>query len=180
MRVLLFLLLCIMFLISCGNKEINKKEDCVIESRTSESGEARNLQSSVEDVPHIFHGWTSEMACAELNEEGDVVSWSEWEPEIVKYALYLDQGIISIFTDSTQLHKIDEYLGKEVMENAVCYNIMVSDYGEFGGYIKFCYQNNGIVQLYIDYPKMMVAYALKSFMPKEELERRLEKFYIKL
>ena len=53
---------------------------------------------------------------------------------------------------------------------------MVNDYGDFGGYIRFYYQDDGMVQLYVDYPEMMISYSLESFMPEEELERRLGKY----
>lgn len=172
----LLLLICLATLLSCTNKERrNKDEDC-IETESAEGKQFVALPSTANEMPHIFHGWTSGITYASLNEEGNIAGWSKWKPEVVKYALYLDHGIVSIFADSTQLHKIEEFLGKEVREGAVCYNVTVNDFCELGGYIKFCYLNNGIVQLYVDYPGLLMAYNLKSYMSEEELYERLKKF----
>ena len=72
--------------------------------------------------------------------------------------------IISIFADSTELHKIEELLCKKVREGSVCYNVTVDDFCEHGGYIRFCYLNNGIVQLYVDYHELLMAYNLESYI----------------
>ena len=180
----LLILVCLATLLSCTNKgenckkESNNEIECTESKLSPESEQAGNIPSANNAMTHIFHGWTESIAKAHLNEEGDVTGWSKWEPLVVKYALYLDEGIIAIYDDSTQLHQIEEYLGKEIRsdEGAVSYNIMVNDYGDFGGYIKFYYQDDGMVQLYVDYPEMMISYSLESFMPEEELERRLGKY----
>ena len=126
----------------------------------------------------IFHGYTKEVASASFDEEGNVIGSSEFEPYVVKYALYLAHGKVAIFSDSAQLHIIEEYLGKEVIGNYTCYNLAVYDQDENLGYLRLCYQNNGDAsQMVVDYPDTMITYVLdKGYMAQETLERRLQRF----
>ena len=125
----------------------------------------------------IFHGYTVDVASAYFDEDGNVAGWSELEPYRVKYALYLAHGEIVIFSDSAQFHVIEEYLGKEEGDRYTCYDLAVYDQNEEPGYLRFNYQDNGIAQLYVDYPDTMIVYTLDhGYMPQKTLERRLQKY----
>ena len=144
----------------------------------------RQPQAEVEEITQefidsiIFHGYTTHVASARLEEEGLGCEWSEFEPYVVKYALYLAHGIVAVFSDSAQSHVIEEYLGKEVIGNYTSYNLAVYDQNENLGYLRLCYQNDGDAsQMFIDYPDTMIAYVLdKGDMPQETLERKLQRF----
>ena len=125
----------------------------------------------------IFHGYTVEVASARYDGEGNFTGWSELQPYRVKYALYLEHGEVAIFSDSAQFHIIEEYLGKIEGDRYACYALAVIDQNEELGYLKFNYQNNGVAQLYVDYPDTLIVYTLDhGYMPQETLERKLQKF----
>ena len=93
----------------------------------------------------------------------------------MKYALYLAHGEIAIFSDSTQFHIIEEYLGKVEGDRYTCYDLAVYDQNEEPGYLRFNYQSNGIAQLYVDYPATMIVYTLDhGYMPQETLEQKFK------
>ena len=161
-KVALILLVALIGLSSCNHKKQQKSEELV-------------TQEFIDSI--IFHGYTIEVASARFDEEGNVIGWSELQPYRVKYALYLAHGKIAIFSDSAQCHIIEEYLGKEEGDRYTCYDLAVYDQNEEPGYLRFNYQNNGIAQLYVDYPDTMVVYTLDhGYMPQETLERKLQKF----
>lgn len=125
----------------------------------------------------IFHGYTMEVASACFDEDGNVTGWSKSEPHRVKYALYLAHREIAIFSDSTQFHIIEEYLGKVEGDRYTCYDLAVYDQDEEHGYLRFNYQINGIAQLYVDYPDTMIVYTLDyGYMPQEIQERKLQNY----
>ncbi len=144
----------------------------------------RQQQAEVEEITQefidsiIFHGYTTHVASACLEEEGSEYEWSEFEPYVVKYALYLAHGIVAVFSDSAQFHVIEDYLGKEVIGNCTSYNLAVYDQNENLGYLRLCYQNDGDAsQMFVDYPDTMITYVLdEGYMPQEALERRLQRF----
>ena len=144
----------------------------------------RQSRAEVEEITQefidyiIFHGYTTHMASARLKEDGSEDEWNEFEPYVVRYALYLAHGIVAVFSDSAQSHVIEEYLGKEVIGNYTSYNLAVYDQNENLGYLRLCYQNDGDAsQMFIDYPDTMITYVLdKEYMPQETLERRLQRF----
>ena len=118
-----------------------------------------------------------DVASAYFDEDGNVAGWSDIEPYCVKYALYLEHGEIAIFSDSAQLHIIEEYLGKVEGDRYTCYALAVYDQNEEPGYLKFNYQDNGIAQLYVDYPDTLIVYTLDhGNMSQETLERKLQKY----
>lgn len=99
----------------------------------------RQPQAEVEEITQefidsiIFHGYTTHVASIRLKEDGSGSEWSEFEPYVVKYALYLAHGIVAVFSDSAQFHAIEEYLGKEVIGNYTSYNLEVSAQKAQGG-----------------------------------------------
>lgn len=161
-----FILIVIFFitLFSCNNQKQSRE---VEETHISQ------------EVPHIFHGMTKSVAYATLQEDGSINEWSEWEPLIKKYALYLDNRLIVIFEDSLQFHFIEEYLGKEEREHYTCYNIASIDQDSIYGYLRFCYRDNGIVQFFEDYPESVKTYCFETYMEQEEFEERINKYKIK-
>lgn len=144
----------------------------------------RHPQAEVEEITQefidsiIFHGNTTHVASVRLKEDGSGSEWSEFEPYVVKYALYLAHGIVAVFSDSAQFHIIEEYLGKEVADYYTSYNLAVYDQNENLGYLRLCYQNDGgASQMFVDYPDTMIAYVLdEGYMPQETLERKLQRF----
>ena len=158
----LILLMTLIGLSSCNHKKLQKDEELI-------------TQEYINSI--IFHGYTVNVASAYFDEEGHVAGWSDIEPYRVKYALYLEHGEIAIFSDSAQFHFIEEYLGKMEGDRYTYYALAVYDQKEEPGYLRFNYQNNGIAQLYVDYPDTMVLYTLDhGYMPQETLERKLQKF----
>ena len=164
MQKLLLLIIAFSILFSCNNQ---KKQENAVQGTTDTLGY---------EIPHIFHGWISSVAIAKLNEDGCLKEWGKLISDTTKYAMYLDQGLISIFDDTTQFHYIEEYLGKQEDTEATWYNIATIDYSEELGYVRFYYQKDSTVHLYLDYPNRAVVYPLISFMPQEELDERLSKY----
>lgn len=169
MKKLLTILVCLATLLSCNSQN----------NKTKVAKDVANNQNQAEEtqleMPHIFHGWASDVALAKLNEDGSLQEWGELVPDTTKYAMYLDNGLIVIFDDTTQFHYIEEYLGKQVEEITWC-NIATIDQNEKLGYVRFCYQKDNIVDLYLDYPQRAAVYPLISSMPPEELDERLSKY----
>lgn len=161
-KVALIILVALIGLSSCSHKKQQKSEELI-------------TQEFIDSI--IFHGYTKEVTSARFDAEGNVSGWSDLEPYRVKYALYLAHGEIAIFSDSAQFHFIEEYLGKVEGDRYTCYDLAVIDQNEEPGYLRFNYQNNGIAQLYVDYPDTMMVYTLDhGYMPQETLERKLQKF----
>ena len=164
MRNLMLLLTCLTVLLSCNNQ--NKQENA-LQGATDTTGL---------EIPHIFHGWTFSVSTAELNEDGSVKKWGKLKTDTTKYALYLDNALITIFDESTQFHYIEEYLGKEEEAGITWYNIATIDADTLFGYVRFNYQGDSIAQLYTQYPNRTLCYPLETFMPQDELDERLTKY----
>lgn len=159
----LFLLTCLLALIACNNQNVSKEQTPTIAKTNFE-------------MPYMFHGWAYSVSKAELNQDGSIKKWGESKSDTTKYALYLDNALITIFDDSTQFHYIEEYLGKSEESGATWYNIATIDADSLFGYARFRYEGDSISQLYIDYPNIVKYYPLKTFMPQEELDERLSKY----
>ena len=163
MKKYLFQLTCLLALIACNNQKAYNEQMPTIAKTDIEA-------------PHIFHGWTFGVSKAELNKDGSIIKWRELEPDTTKYALYLDNALITIFDDSTQFHYIEEYLGKSEEAGAMWYNIATIDADALLGYVRFRYEGDSISQLYIDYPNSVQYYTLETFMLQEELDERFSKY----
>ena len=133
-------------------------------------------QEVAQEMPHMFHGMTKSVTVGELADDGSFVNWSEQKHCSVKYALYLDNGIIAIFDDNTQLYHIKEYLGKEMEDGATCYPITTYDQNREQGCVEFIYCKDGRTLLMIDYPKYAMSYSLDTFMPQAEFEAHLKRY----
>ncbi len=163
----LLLLACLLGLFACGNQQ----------KKVATMQEINDTPQEIEHkIPHIFHGMTKSVTVGELANDGSFVSWSEQKPCTVKYALYLDNGIIAIFDDNNQLYYITEYLGKEVENGATCYSISTYDQNREQGYVEFIYCEDGRTLLMMDYPKYAMSYSLETFMPQAEFEERLKRY----
>ena len=167
MKIHLFLFTCLFALMACNNQEGSKEQ-------------ASTIARIGVEVPHIFHGWTYSVSKAELNKDGSIKKWGELKSDTTKYALYLDNALITIFDDSTQFHYIEEYLGKSEEFGTTWYNIATIDADTLFGYVRFRYEGDSTSQLYIDYPNTVLYYPLETFMPQEELAERLSKYKKKL
>ena len=163
MKKYLFQLTCLLALIACNNQKDSNEQTPTIAKTDIET-------------PHIFHGLTFGVSKAELNKDGSIIMWGELEPDTTKYALYLDNALITIFDDSTQFHYIEEYLGKSEEAGAMWYNIATIDADALLGYVRFRYEGDSISQLYIDYPNSVQYYTLETFMLQEELDERFSKY----
>lgn len=97
---------CLVALLSC-NSQNNKAK--VAKDLANTQTQTEETQS---EIPYIFHGWASGIALAKLNEDGSLKEWGKLVLDTTKYAIYLDNGLIVIFDDTTQFHHIEEYLGK--------------------------------------------------------------------
>lgn len=167
MKKLILIFTSFLILFSCNNQKPNSPEN-----------KASIAEGNPHKIPHIFHVMTESFAYATLHEDGSVVEWSEWKPLAVKYALYLDNRFIVRFDDSQQFHYIEEYLGRTEAENYTTYDIASINQDGILGYVRFYYQDNGIVQFYEDYPGEFKVYSLVRYMEQEELEERLNKYKI--
>jgi hypothetical protein len=98
MKKLLLLSLCLLVLLACGGQQ--KKSAAVQEQNETQ-------QEIAQEIPHIFHGVTKTLSVANILANGEFAGFSEHKLYAVKYALYLDQGIITIYynymNDNNQL-----------------------------------------------------------------------------
>ena len=163
----LLLFACLLGLFACGNQQ--KKGAIMQEDNDTQ-------QEIAHKIPHIFHGMTKNITVGTLANDGSFVNWLESKPYTVKYALYLENGIIAIFGDNNQLYHITEYLGKEVDNAATCYSISTYDQNREQGYVEFIYCEDGRTLLMIDYPKYAISYSLDTFMPQAEFEAHLKRY----
>ena len=163
----LLLFVCLLGLFACGNQQ---KKGATTQAVND------TQQEVAQEMPHIFHGMTKSVTIGELADDGSFVGWLEPKPCSVKYALYLDNGIIAIFDDNNQLYHIKEYLGKEIDNGATCYSITTYDQNREQGCVEFIYCNDGRTLLMIDYPKYAMSYSLETFMSQAEFEERLKQY----
>mgnify|MGYP003293437491 CR=1 FL=1 len=168
MKKLLLLSICLFGLLACGNQQ----------KKSTEAQEPNNIQQEIiQEIPHIFHGMTKTISMANILEDGEFAGFSEHKLYAVKYALYLDNGIIAIFDDNNQHHLIVQYIGSEDADGDTCYLFATSDQNKEQGYVEFNYTNDGRVLLIVDYPKYAMGYFLETYMPEEEFAKRLKERY---
>ena len=172
MKKLLFISICFICLIACGNQR--KQNNTTPEAQTIATEQS---QQEADKIPHIFHGMTKTISIANILEDGEFAGFSEHKLYAVKYALYLDNGIIAIFDDNNQQHLIVQYIGSENADDNTCYLFATSDQNKEQGYVEFNYTNDGEVLLIIDYPKYAMGYFLETYMPEEEFAKRLKERY---
>ena len=172
MRKLLFISICFICLVACGNQR--KQNNTTPEAQTIATEQS---QQEADKIPHIFHGMTKSISVGEIGANGEIVGFSEHKLYAVKYALYLDQGIIAIFDDNNQHHLIVQYIGSEDADGDTCYLFATSDQNKELGYVEFNYTNDGGVLLIIDYPKYAMGYFLETYIPEEEFAKRLKERY---
>ena len=172
MRKLLFISICFICLVACGNQR--KQNNTTPEAQTIATEQS---QQEADKIPHIFHGMTKSISVGEIGANGEIVGFSEHKLYAVKYALYLDQGIIAIFDDNNQQHLIVQYIGSEDADGDTCYLFATSDQNKELGYVEFNYTNDGGVLLIIDYPKYAMGYFLETYIPEEEFAKRLKERY---
>lgn len=167
MKKLLLLSLCLFGLLACGNQHKN----------STTTHEANDTQQEIaQEIPHIFHGMTKSISVGEIGEDGDIVGFSEHKLYAVKYALYLDNGLISIFDDNTQQHAIIMYIGSEECEDSTRYLFATFDQNENQGYVEFDYYEDGTTLMMVDYADYIIGYILDTFMPQTEFEEHLKKY----
>lgn len=167
MKKLLSLSFCLLCLVACGSQQ--KKSAATEDTQSTE-------QETEQEIPHIFHGMTKTLSVANILDDGEFAGFSEHKSYAVKYAIYLDKGIVAIFDDSNQQHHIIEYLGYEAIENNTCYLFATSDQNNVRGHIEFNYTNDGRVLLIIDYPEYAMGYFLETYMPEEEFAEHLKRY----
>ena len=172
MRKLLFISICFICLVACGNQQ--NQNNNAQEPQTTATEQS---QHEADKIPHIFHGMTKTISIANILEDGEFAGFSEHKLYAVKYALYLDNGIIAIFDDNNQQHLIVQYIGSEDADGDTCYLFATSDQNKEQGYVEFNYTNDGGVLLIIDYPKYAMGYFLETYMPEEEFAKRLKERY---
>ena len=172
MKKLLFISICFICLIACGNQR--KQNNTTPEAQTIATEQSKQ---EADKIPHIFHGMTKTISIANILEDGEFAGFSEHKLYAVKYALYLDQGIIAIFDDNNQQHIIVQYIGSENADDYTCYLFATSDQNKEQGYVEINYTDDGRVLLMIDYPKYAMGYFLETYMPEEEFAKLLKERY---
>ena len=164
----LLLFSCLFGLLACGSQQ--KKSAATEKALVTE-------QETEQEIPHIFHGMTKTISIANILEDGEFAGFSEHKLYAVKYALYLDNGIIAIFDDNNQHHLIVQYIGSEDADGDTCYLFATSDQNKEQGYVEINYTSDGRVLLIVDYPKYAMGYFLETYMPEEEFAKRLKERY---
>ena len=172
MKKLLFISICFICLIACGNQR--KQNNTTPEAQIIATEQS---QQEADKIPHIFHGMTKTISIANILEDGEFAGFSEHRLYAVKYALYLDNGIIAIFDDNNQQHLIVQYIGSENANDYTYYLFATSDQNKEQGYVEINYTSDGRVLLIIDYPKYAMGYFLETYMPEEEFAKRLKERY---
>ena len=167
----LTIILTILALIACGNQL--KQNNTTPEAQTIATEQS---QLEADKIPHIFHGMTKSISIGEIGENGDIVGFTEHKLYAVKYALYLDNGLISIFDDNTQQHAIIMYIGGEECEDSTRYLFATFDQNENQGYVEFDYYEDGTTLMMVDYADYIIGYILDTFMPQAEIEEHLKKY----
>ena len=140
------------------------------------STSAKQPQIPEENIPHIFHGVTKSFTIGKIGEDGDIIGYTEHKLCALKYALYLDNGLIAIFDGKTQLHHIVVYIGSEQSEEDTRYLFATFDQDENQGYVEVSYCNDGTVIMILDYSDYVIGYILDTYMPQAEFEEHLKKY----
>ena len=166
------IILTILALTACGNQQKQNNTTPEVQTIATEQ-----RQKEADQIPHIFHGMTNTISIANILEDGEFAGFSEHKLYAVKYALYLDQGIIAIFDDNNQHHLIVQYIGSEDADGNTCYLFATSDQNKEQGYVEVNYTDDGRVLLIVDYPKYAMGYFLDTYMSEEEFAEHLNERY---
>ena len=164
-------ILVIICLVACGNQR--KQNNTTPEAQTIATEQSKQ---EADKIPHIFHGMTKTISIANILEDGEFAGFSEHKLYAVKYALYLDNGIIAIFDDNNQHHLIVQYIGSEDADGDTCYLFATSDQNKEQGYVEFDYCKNGTTLMMVDYEDYIIGYILETFMPQAEFKEHLKKY----
>ncbi len=86
--------------------------------------------------------------------------WSDWEPSKCLITISLDRDVINIYSRVPQEFDIYEIVGEKEDESGSSYIVKCVDADGLRCHIRLRRQNNGVLQLYIEYNDIIYVYCL--------------------
>lgn len=88
--------------------------------------------------------------------------WSEWEETRCLVSISLDRNIINIYSDTPQEFDIYDVVGESEDSDGISFTVRCIDTDGLRCLVKIRRQNNGILQLYIEYNDLIYVYCLEE------------------
>lgn len=106
--------------------------------------------------------YSTDFAYKTKNTNGYWSEWSEWEESRCLVTINLDRDVINIYSETIQEFDIYEMEGDSEDEDGISFTLRCIDKNGLRCSVRFRKQNNGILQLYIQYKDLMYVYCLKE------------------
>lgn len=104
--------------------------------------------------------YSTDFAYKAKNEYGYWTEWSDWEESHCLITISLDRGVVNIYSSIPQEFDIYDDLGESYDNDGESYTLCGVDSDGLRCHIRLRRQNNGILQLYIEYSDAILAYCL--------------------
>lgn len=88
--------------------------------------------------------------------------WSDWESSNIDVEIDLDKSIIIIHSESLQVYKITERLSDPKDNSGQQVKFKIIDQDMDRGTLRLRRQNNGVLQIYIDFSNVSWVYSLRE------------------
>ena len=105
---------------------------------------------------------TTDFAYKTKNSKGYWSDWSDWEEVRCLVSISLDRDVINIYSQEPQEFDIYDQDGKSEDNNGSSFSLRCIDKVGLRCGVRFRKQDNGVLQLYIEYSDMIYVYCLKE------------------
>ena len=103
---------------------------------------------------------TTDFAYKAVNEYGYWMDWSDWEPSRCLVTINTDKDVITIYSEVPQEFDIVDDLGERYDDGGSNLTFLAVDSDGDRCHIRLRKQNNGVLQLYVEYGDAMWVYCL--------------------
>ena len=104
--------------------------------------------------------YSTDFACKAKNEYGYWTEWSDWEASHCLVTISLDRNVVNIYSPIPQEFDIYDNLGESYDSDGQSLTLCGVDTDGLRCHIRLRKQNNGVLQLYIEYNDVILVYCL--------------------
>ena len=104
--------------------------------------------------------YSTDFAIKAKNEYGYWSDWSDWEPCKCLVIINFERNVINIYSKEPQEFDIYEDVGEEKDREGSSFSLKCVDKDGLRCSVRFRMQNNGVLQLYVEYNDIMYVYCL--------------------
>ncbi len=117
---------------------------------------------TVDTNAQTYKYYSTDFAYKTKDRYGYWSGWSDWEPSRCLVSISLDRNIINIYSDTPQEFDIYDEVGNSEDDEGTSIILRCIDANGLRCHIKLRRQNNGILQLYIEYNDLIYVYCLEE------------------